>query len=169
MSKSVFKDPAAYSVAVSDDESMPIIAELTIGGTKREFMFFGPVRSSQTDRVQLEVAADGTMYATVGHGSVGACSVNLLEAIDPCNKPDESGGSGSVSIRFALQCYANEMKTIKNREIALSLYASNSGKPELVGKFKGLAVGVDVDVRYTDGGILLFITTLRLVGTWKEE
>ena len=169
MSKSVFKDPAAYSVAVSDDESMPIIAELTVGETKREFMFFGPVRSSQTDRVQLEVAADGTMYATVGHGSVGACSINLLEAIDPCTEPDKSSTSGSESTRFALQCYAKEMTTIKNREIALSLYASDSGKTVPVGTFKGLAVGVDVDVRYTEGGVLLFITTLRLVGTWKND
>lgn len=169
MSKSVFKNPAAYSVAVSDDESMPIIAELKVGGTKREFMFFGPVRSSQTDRVQLEVAADGTMYATVGHGSVGACSVNLLEAIDQCAESVESGSAGGESSRFALQCYAKEMNTIKNREIKLSLYASDGGKPVPVGTFKGLAVGVDVDVRYTEGGVLLFITALRLVGTWKEE
>ena len=149
----VFKDSAIMPAGHSEDT--PIVAALYVNGKLRDdFIFFGATKGSQHDRVQVEVAADGSIYTTMCDGSVGSCTVSLLDRKDSCNE--------SKNPSFALKCYLQEMITLKQKQTEIRLYESNA----LVATFNGVTVGADVDVRYSDSGILLFITTLKLIGKW---
>ena len=149
----IFGNPAILPGGHKEDT--PIVAELYVNGERRDdFIFFGATKGSQHDRVQVEVAADGSIYTTMCDGSIGSCTISLLDRKDSCDKSENPS--------FALKCYLQNMITLKQKQTEVRLYESGV----LVATFDGITVGADVDVRYSDSGILLFITTLKLIGKW---
>lgn len=158
MAKNIFTQSAASvaELSVPPGQEDQQIASLTVNGKCREFIMNGPVKVRQSDRVQVDAAADGTMHVTTCKGSVGMCDIQLLDRPVLCTK----------STDFAIKCYTKEMKSLKSRKASVTLYPNGSGSDAVT--FSGIIVGSDVVVQYDNQGILQFVTVLHMLGSWED-
>ena len=162
----LFSTPSVISQQI-EGGATPIVAKLFVNDKERNFIFFGSIDSVQTDRIQVDVALDGTMHVVICKGSLGACSVQLLDTAPSCINGDPD---------FAIKCYSKELNDLKSRTAKLELHDirvdSTTGKQvasEAMATFRGIISGVRVMAKYTEGGIPVIITTLALMGTWRPK
>ena len=131
-----------------------VTAELRVGNKRRSFLLKGPITIRQLDRVQVDASADGAMHVVSCKGAVGRCEVVLLDSRTDCSETTD----------FAIKCYTKEMKSLSSRKVSLTLHPDDG---ELA-TFSGVVVGSVVRLNYTDSGLLLFTTTLELLGSWDK-
>lgn len=158
-STQIFDKASAGVLPGSSAGDSSAVAVLKVGGVERNFIMFGAIQSRQTDRVQVDAAADGSMHVLMCRGSVGTCSVSLLDRsiIQGC-----SGSTARSSSDFALKCYASELNSYKNRKATLSIYSEDN---EFIAEFSGIIRGVEVSIRYIQQQYVP-LTTLYLLGSW---
>lgn len=156
MAKNIFarKEANIVELPVPSGQETPIVAELKVGGTKRNFILNGKLIVRQGDRVQVDASADGTMHVVTCRGAVGYCDIPLLDRKIGCiNNSD-----------FAIKCYASDMKSLADRKATVTLYPSQ----DVPVSFSGVIVGADVSVQYGDNGLLFFTTVLHMMGSWDK-
>lgn len=156
MAKNIFtrRDANIVELPVPSNQENPIVAELKVGGTKRNFILNGKLTVRQGDRVQVDASADGTMHVVTCKGAVGYCDIPLLDRQIGCIDNSD----------FAIKCYATEMKSLADRKATVTLYPTQDSPVS----FSGVVVGADVSVQYGEQGILFFTTVLHMMGSWDE-
>ena len=146
--------------AAPDSEN---IATLKVGGKIRDFLMAGPVDSKQSDRIQIDASADGKLHVTSCKGSVGSCSITLLDAVAGSSCFSDSKGNVTVDAS-ALKYYTKELNSFAKRKAELVLYAGNSK----LAKFDGIIQGVSVRVQYSQQNVPMVVVTLDLIGAWTS-
>lgn len=135
-------------------------------GTMLDFPAIDVSRSSQAARIQVEAAADGSMYATGCVNGVGQYTISFLDGVqDNC-------GSKMSKNTSVLQQYLS-LNTLQDRKVTIRLYkgaltrAQASSAP--IATFRGLLHNIGTDFSEYSGGAVILLVTLTVIGGWEPS
>lgn len=152
------------------------IASLTIGDNiKLLFPLLDISKGTQTDRIQVDVALDGTINVSGGiNNGIGTYQMHFLDG--PCIDTKKLFGEDKNSNLkgTAAEQYLNA-KALKDRKIKVSIFSppvtcgsrtTQSTNPIAV--FHGIATSVKITLS-TDSDIRTLVTQVDAIGSWETK
>lgn len=150
------------------------VAELFMGdGIKLYFPMIDVSTGTQTDRVQVDVALDGSLHVSGGvNNGVGSYQLVLLDG--PLLNTEKLFGAKHTAKSTAAQQYLSA-KTLHDRKIRVKLFTSESwcgqtkrisSKP--IATFSGIANTIRITLTEENDNVLIK-TQIDAIGSWEKQ